>query len=223
MRTVVRDVMSQPAEVVALTASFKQVAELLHRRRISGVPVVDEQGRVAGVVSEADLLLKEEWAGRDAHARLLERRASRVARAKAAAMSAEQLMTAPAVTVGPDASVAEAARIMHQRGVKRLVVVDAERRPVGVVTRSDLLRVFLRPDEAIRREIAEDLVVKTLWMPPEGLLVSVEAGVVTLAGEVDRRSDAQLLERMAAQVEGVVAVRSQLSYRFDDSRPSRWA
>jgi CBS domain-containing protein len=216
MRTKVRDVMTSPVETVGPAAGFKAIVERLRARAISAVPVVDGTGRVIGVVSEADLLLKEDRAELEEHQPFLEGRRSRQARAKAAASTAAELMTRPAVTIRADAPVAEAARAMRRHGVKRLPVVDEKGRAVGIVSRGDVLAVFTRSDQEIHSEIADDVIVHTLLLDSTPYTVTVRDGVVTLSGEADRRTDAILVRRLAERVDGVVSVRSELSYRQDD-------
>lgn len=216
MRTRVRDVMTSPVETVGAAAGFKAIVERLRARAISAVPVVDETGRVLGVVSEADLLLKEDRAELEERPRFLEGRRARRARARAAAGTAAELMTSPAATISADAPVADAARLMRMRGVKRLPVVDEEGRAIGIVSRGDLLAVFTRSDEEIRAEIVDDVIAHTLLLDGAPYTVRVREGVVTIAGEADRRTDAILVKRMAERVEGVVGVRSELTFRQDD-------
>jgi CBS domain-containing protein len=216
MRTKVRDVMTRSVETVGPATGFKTIAARLRTRAISAVPVVDEMGRVLGVVSEADLMLKEDRAALEEHQPFLEGRGSRLARAKAAASTAAELMTSPATTIGADAPVAEAARLMRRRGVKRLPVVDQEGRVIGIVSRGDLLAVFARSDEEIRSEILDDVIGHTLLLDATPYVVSVREGMVTIAGEADRRTDSILVRRLAERVDGVVSVRSELTYRQDD-------
>ncbi|HXM58006.1 MAG TPA: CBS domain-containing protein [Candidatus Dormibacteraeota bacterium] len=216
MRTTVGDVMTSPVETVEPDAGFKEIVERLRARRISAVPVVDATGRALGIVSEADLLLKEDRAEVEGRQRFLEGRRSRRERVRAAAGTAAELMTSPAATIGADAPVAEAARAMRRRGVKRLAVVDEAGRVVGIVSRGDLLAVFTRSDDEIRDEIADEVIVGTLLLDPGPFEVQVREGVVTLRGEADRRTDAVLVARLAARVDGVVNVRSELIYRVDD-------
>lgn len=211
----VRDVMTAPALTVHADAGFKQVVELISRHRVSALPVVDEHGRPLGVVSEADLLVKEE--GADERGRLLELPRRRRQRAKARAATARELMTAPALTVAPDVTLPEAARRMREARVKRLVVVDEEGRVVGVVSRVDVLRVFLRPDDAIREDI-QRLVRDVFWMEEGTVQVHVDQGVVRLDGRLDLRSDAEALRALAGRLAGVVAVEGTLTYMHDDTR-----
>lgn len=216
MRTKVRGVMTTQVVTVAPDAGFKAIAEVLRRGAISGVPVVDPKGIVLGVVSEADLALKEERAELDDHQPFLEGRRGREARRKAAASTAAELMTCPAVTIDAEAPVSEAAGLMRRHGVKRLPVVDDDGRLVGIVSRGDLLALFMRTDEDIRAEIVDGVIVYTLLLDPDPYTVTVRDGVVTLSGEADRRTDAILVERLAERVEGVVSVHSLLAYRYDD-------
>jgi len=203
--------------VVAVeTTRFKEIVGMLAEYRISALPVVDDSGRLVGVVSEADLLHKEAFGLQGDH-HLVESRRMRREHAKAGALLARDLMTSPAVTIGTEASIAEAARVMHDKGVKRLPVVDEDGRVVGIVTRSDLLRVFLRPDAMIREDVVEGLIVKTLWMDPTSIEVHVTGGVVKLSGKVDRKSDIRILTNLIGGVDGVVSVVSGLGFRYDDT------
>ncbi|MFE7858875.1 CBS domain-containing protein [Streptomyces sp. NPDC057403] len=218
----IEDVMTREVVRAPRDASFKTVAGLLAEHRISGLPVVDDEGRVLGVVSETDLLHRQ---AAQADARRGRRprplrltRSARVAAAKARATTAEHLMTAPAVTTTPDAPVTEAARTMRRHGVERLPVVDRQGRLAGIVTRGDLLGVFLRPDEDIRRDVG-DQVAAALCQPRYLVDVGVAGGVVRLRGHVERRSDTGLAVLVARRVDGVVAVTEALGYRLDDSRP----
>jgi CBS domain-containing protein len=202
--------------VATETTGFKEIAGLLAEYRISAVPVVDDAGLLIGVVSEADLLLKETFGPAEQH-QLVESGRTRRERAKAGALLARDLMTSPAVTIGSNAPIAEAARVMHDKAVKRLPVVDADGRVVGIVTRSDLLRVFLRPDALIREDVVEGLIVRTLWMDPKPIEVHVTSGVVELSGQVDRKSDIRVLTNMVGAIDGVVGVVERLRFRYDDT------
>lgn len=138
--------------------------------------------------------------------------------AKAEARSTADLMTAPAVTVGPEATLAEAARLMHRRRVKRLPVVDGEGRLVGIVSRADLLQPFLRIDESIAEEVRTAVLLQTLVIEPEAVTVTVENGVVRLEGELETRSLAAIAARLVKAVDGVVAVDNRLSWELDDTK-----
>ena len=181
------------------------------------MPVVDGAKMVLGVVSEADLLHKMEFTGPEPHVHLLERKQRRQARAKAAGDKAADLMSSPAVTVSSDASLMAAAKMMDQERVKRLPVVDEHGRLIGIVSRRDLLRVYLRDDESIRDDIREQVLRRTLWINPQTITVTVDHGVVTLAGTADRRSTAQITVGLCESVEGVVEVVDQIGYEYDDT------
>jgi CBS domain-containing protein len=196
--------------------SFHEVTQLLAERQVSAVPVVDDDGRVLGIVSEADLLHKLEFAdGMSGHV-ILERPAHRLARAKASGHLAKDLMTAPAVTVPAGVSVVKAARLLESHRVKRAPVVEEDGRLVGIVSRADLLKVFLRSDADIHDEIVGDL-LKRLWIGPSELTVTVEDGVATLHGEVEQRSLIDVVARLVRSVDGVVEVITDLTYAIDDT------
>ncbi|MFD7438240.1 CBS domain-containing protein [Streptomyces sp. NPDC059861] len=198
----VRDLMSGAVVRVQGGTPFKEIAHLLQEYDITAVPVVDDEDRPVGVVSEADLLHKI-WGGQDDDAAepSVRRRPD-----KALATDAAGLMTSPAVCAREDWSVVEAARVMARHGIKRLLVVDDERRLIGVVSRSDLLRVFLRKDQAIRTEIVEEVLVRALGQAPSEVQVDVTHGHVVLSGRLSSRLTIPALEELCRNVDGVVAV-----------------
>ncbi len=217
----VRDVMTAPVLSVSPGTPLKEVARLLMERRISGVPVADEAGKVLGIVSEADFLIKERGP-RQAHdarrplAWLFGEERRDVEAAKLSATTAGEAMTRPAVTVSADSSLRDAAALMVEKHVNRLPVVDDDRL-VGIVTRADMVGAFVRPDEELASLISDDVVRDTMWLEPGQVTVSVSEGVVTLGGTVDRRSTAQILRKLAAQVDGVVRVEDGgLTWELDD-------
>ncbi|OZV81617.1 hypothetical protein CA850_10645 [Micromonospora echinospora] len=212
----VGDVMTVDVATVDGETPYREVVDLLVRRGISAVPVVDGFRRVRGVVSEADLLHKVERAGRPDERRIFEGRRRRDARVKADAMVAEELMTAPAVTTYPGASLPAAARLMDREQVKRLPVLDDLGRLVGIVTRADLLRVHLRRDSEIREDVVQEVLRRVLAVRDGLVTVRVRHGEVTLDGRVDRRSSAELAVRLAGQVSGVTRVIGTLGYDEDD-------
>lgn len=216
-RWTVRDVMTVNVVTVAAETPYKQIVEQLVEHAVSAVPVVDNRGAILGVLSEADLLHKMEFTGLEPHVHLLERKQRRIAMAKASGDIARDLMSSPAVTVGPDVSVSAAARMMDQRRVKRLPVVDEQGRVIGIVARSDLLRLYLRDDATIRDEIIGQVLLRTLWIDPETITVSVQSGVVTLGGAADRLSSAQIAVRLCGSVAGVVDVVDEMTYDYDDT------
>jgi CBS-domain-containing membrane protein len=198
-------------------APFKDVATLIIERRVSAVPVLDGEGRVLGIVSEADLLLKEEFPEGSASRRLFQGRRQRIDRAKAAGDTAAELMTAPAVTVGPDASVAEAARLLYRHGIKRLPAVDPAGPLLGIVSRADLLKVFLRSDADIAAEVRQEVLMLAMWMDPDTVVVDVRDGVVTLTGQLERRSLIPITVSLVRGLDGVVDVVDQLTFEGDDT------
>jgi len=209
----IADVMT--TEVVTATARtpLKELATQLLERRISGVPVVDCDGVVLGVVSEGDILFKER--GRAA---LPEGFLGRLLAAsdpelelKLVASSAAEAMTAPAVTIAASQTVQEAARLMLDHGVNRLPVVDGAGRLAGIVTRADLVRAFVRTDDEIRREIRETVLLRELWLDPRQFEVEVTRGEVTLRGPVDSEAEGALVRRRVTAVPGVVTVDARLA------------
>jgi CBS domain-containing protein len=211
----VDDVMTTAVVTVRPAATYRYVVDLLIGHRFSAVPVVDDEHRVTGVVSESDLLRKIEYAGKE-EPRLFEGRRRRGDRAKALAGTAADLMSSPPVVVRAGTPIAAAARLMDAEQVKRLPVVDAQDRLVGIVSRGDLLKVHLRPDDEVQRDVAAGVlgVVRAEGSP--AVRVDVTEGVVTLTGRVDRWSAADLTARAARQVAGVVQVIDKLEYDFDD-------
>lgn len=214
----VQDVMTRDVATVSPGASLKEVAEALVRGRISGLPVVDGSGAVLGVVSEADIVGKE--AGARPEKSLLGRLLyGDDDSAKLDARTAAEAMTAPAVTIAEDREVAEAARTILDQGVNRLPVVDSAGKLVGIVTRADLVRAFLRSDAEIEQELRESVVTQKLWIDPSDLHIAVENGAVSLRGKVQSKADAELLEYFATRVPGVVSVHSTLRWTMDEPAP----
>lgn len=211
----VDDVMTKAVVSVQETASYRSVVDVLIERRVSAVPVVDQSQKVSGVVSEADLLRKIEYAG-DEEPRLFDSRRRRGDRGKALASTAAVLMSAPAVTVLAGTSIAAAARLMDGEKVKRLPVVDEHGRLVGIVSRGDLLKVHLRPDDDIRADIETDVLRRVPGGQARDVTVEVAEGVVSLNGRVDRASTAGVAARMIRQVPGVVTVVDKLRFDYDD-------
>jgi CBS domain-containing protein len=213
----VSDVMTAAADVAAVgkRTPFKEIVRLLEERHVSGVPVVDDD-RVVGVVSEADLLATERYPHGGAEATLVEGLRHRAELRKAGRLTAAEVMSSPAITIAPSATVREAARLLASAGVKRLPVVDQDGRLAGVVSRADLLKVFLRPDEEIHRELVEEVAPPGEWAPPHALCVEVAYGVVRLRGQVERRSQIATLAHLAEAVDGVVRVECHLGYKVDD-------
>ncbi|NUR30620.1 MAG: CBS domain-containing protein [Catenulispora sp.] len=215
----VSSIMTPAAELVAVQADapYKQIAALLAEHRISAVPVLDSEDRVVGVVSEADLLAKQSAMEPRRQPLLAGRRERQVSATKADATRADGLMTAPPVTVGLNEDVVHAARLMEKHHVKRLPVVDGAGRAAGIVSRRDILRLFLQSDVDIRQEVSQDVILGALWVDPTDLEIEVADGVVCLHGEVETRSLAELIGRLARHTDGVVDVDNRLTFARDDS------
>ncbi|WP_433354871.1 CBS domain-containing protein [Microtetraspora malaysiensis] len=227
MRVKVRDVMAPHVVSVDGGTSFKDVAEVLIAHSVSAVPVVDDEGHVIGVISEADLLrkeqFKEQYYGEGYQPPLRARLRHRLTeknhsiRDTAHGETAAELMTSPAVTVPPGASVVTAIRLMDQHGVKRLPVVDADGVLIGIISRQDMLRVFVRTDADLAEEVREDVVGHSLWAESSQIEVDVHQGVVTLTGWTTRRGDAAIVVAMARRVHGVIDVVDNLEWNEDDT------
>ncbi|MEU9390299.1 CBS domain-containing protein [Streptomyces sp. NPDC048324] len=200
----VSDVMTRTVVALASGAPFKDIVRAIRRWQVSALPVLDEDRRVVGVVSEADLLPKEEFRNRtpDRYTRM--HRGGDLA--KAGARTAGEVMTAPALTVRADATLAQAARTMAQYGVRRLPVVDEAGVLRGIVSRSDLLQVFLREDADIEQEVRRDVIAPLFPEPLEPILVRVRDGVVRITGRVADTAFVPVAVRLARAVEGVVDV-----------------
>ncbi|MGW4564589.1 CBS domain-containing protein [Streptomyces sp. NPDC004561] len=205
---IVSDVMTAAAVAVPREARFKEIVRVMDERHVSAVPVVEDHGRVVGVVSEADLLSKEEF--RDRAPARFERTSRRSDLAKAKGMTAEELMSAPAVTVRPDDTLSQAARLMAVHRAKRLPVVDDEGCLCGVVSRGDLLKGFLRSDEDIEEEVRRTVVSYLFPLHAHAIHVSVRNGIVTLDGPVHDTSLGWVAERLVGGLEGVVGVEARL-------------
>lgn len=201
---IVSDVMTHTVAAVGREATFKEMVQLMQEWKISALPVIEGEGRVVGVVSEADLLPKEEFRDDDPDRSTQLRRLADLA--KAGAVTAQELMTSPALTVRAGATLAEAARIMARAKVKRLPVVDAVGLLEGVVSRADLLKVFLRSDEEIAGEVRREVVAHLFPLPHSNVRVDAHDGVVTLAGRVRDTSLVPVAARLVRAVEGVVDV-----------------
>jgi CBS domain-containing protein len=188
----VKEVMTREVATVSLATTLKDAATVLAERRISGLPVIDGENHVLGVISESDILRAD-----------LEPGLTTVA----------QSMSAPAVTIGPNRPVSEAAAAMVDRNLKRLPVVGDDGTLIGILTRADLVRAFIRSDEEVEREIREDVIQRTLWLDPGQVSVQVHDGEVQLSGQVDTKSDAELIPTFVQRVPGVTSVLSKLRWR----------
>jgi CBS-domain-containing membrane protein len=201
-------------------APLREVARLLDEHRISGVLVVDDAGDLLGVVSEADFLV-EAQGGTPGHQSALSRLLGRSGDAelpgdRTFAKTAAELMTSPVISIAPSALITEAAGLMTRERINRLPVVE-EGRLVGIVTRADLVRSYVRSDEQLVATIREDVLLNTLWLDPKQFEVTVEDGIATIRGSVDRRSSAEMIARTAVLVPGVRDVHADVSWTIDDA------
>jgi CBS domain-containing protein len=215
MSITIRHLMTTPVVTVRRDTPFKQIVARVRAARVGAVPVIDDSGLVIGTVSAGDLLAREARLGGSPVPW-----APRRGRARVSVASAGTLMTTPAVTIQSDAAPAEAARLMCRHGAPSLPVVDAAGRLVGIVSRGDILGMFMRPDAAIRREIVHDVIVKDFVLDPHAFTVVVRDGVVTLAGHPETDAVGHYLVEVISRVDGVIAVRDQLSYA--PHRARRW-
>jgi CBS-domain-containing membrane protein len=215
----VRDVMTGQVISVRPEVGLKEVARMLAEHGISGVPVVDEQQHVLGVVSEADFVIKETALPFERPSPVAwlfgESDETRARAAKLRATTAGQGMSSPAITINAERPIREAAAMMTRYRVNRLPVVEDDRL-IGIVTRADLVGTFLVEDAELRRAVVDEVLRDTMWLDPASVGVDVDEGIVRLSGTVDRRSTATILERLVSQLDGVVGVESSLAWDLDD-------
>jgi CBS domain-containing protein len=222
MKTRVKDVMTTEVVTVREDTPFKEIVTVLLRTGVSAVPVLDSTGQVRGVVSESDLLAKEADPTAFLESHPLERHRRRVERKKAGGSVAADLMTAPPAVTFERTAVSDAAREMRRHRVQRLPVVDELTGGlVGIVSRSDLLRVYTRPDDEIRRDVLDEVIAKESAMDPAPFEVTVTEGNVVIGGQIERRSLIPLLLHAVRRVEGVVSAESALTFELDDTMISR--
>jgi CBS-domain-containing membrane protein len=209
--------MTRHVHVARPLTPFKLLVRLIEENRVSAIPIVDQQGVPIGIVSETDLLIKQMRPPRESIRDLLHVEKRRTAKAKADGTVASDIMSSPVITVASDTALGDAARLMQDKNLRRLVVVDQGDRIAGIVTRSDVLKVFLRTDEELREEIRGELIPSLLMSAPDAVEVDVCWNVVTFSGEVDRKSEAEILTRLTGELDGVVGVVDDLSYSWDDA------
>lgn len=196
----VRDLMTTDVVAVARTTSIRDAARLMFRYRVSGLPVVDLEDRVLGIITEGDFLQME------------------IERVETGTIPDQvgDVMSTGVKTIPPDMDVIGAARFMQAQAVKRLIVAE-DGKMVGIISRADFVAAFTRPDDLIEDEIREDLIRRVLFVDPETVEVGVSNGVVTLMGSIGTRTEARLMEELARRLDGVVEVRSNLTWRIDDT------
>jgi CBS domain-containing protein len=217
----VRDIMTTDPVKVTGNTHLKEAARLMVRHRVSGLPVVDEAGKLIGILSEGDFIRREAGRDRPQGVSLLDAVFGEGELQPVGAETVAEIMTRSVVTITPEATVGEAARVMGRRSVKRLPVVDLEGELVGIVSRSDIVGAFTKPDDVIEDEVREDVIRRLLFLDPELVQVSVDDGVVTLEGELENRTEAHLLEELSRRIAGVVRVESRLRYKVDDRKLER--
>jgi CBS domain-containing protein len=196
------DVMTTDVISVTPDPPIKDAARLMFRNRVSGLPVCDESSCLIGIITEADFLRLE------------------VARQEAdqppPVETVGEVMNRSVLTIGPEQSIADAARAMVINDVNRLPVVDSRSHILGIISRLDVVAVFTRPDDVIEDEIREDVIRRVLFVDPDSVGVSVANGVVRFEGEIGTRTEARLLEEVVRRLDGVMRVENGLSWRIDD-------
>lgn len=199
----VRDLMTTDVVAVAPSTTVRDAARMMFRYRVSGLPVVDPDDHLLGIITEGDFLAME-----------VER-----ADTGQAAEFVEEVMSHSVLTVPPDLEIIEAARFMHTNDVKRVIVVEDDKM-VGIISRFDVVAGFTRPDDLIEDEIREDLIRRVLFVDPETVDVVVSNGVVTLFGKIGTRTEVRLMEELTRRLDGVVDVENKLQWRIDDTAVS---
>jgi len=220
----VEDVMTREVIAAREETPYKDLARLMSDHGVSGIPILDDDRRLIGIVTEADLLLAEESGPEHPHLllRWLENPKRLAAlRHEAEGVRAADVMTTHVVTVRPEDDVRKAAKVLLDAGVKRLPVVDGNRRVVGIVSRRDLLRPYLRSDEDIREEVTEEVIQRVMAIDPRSVTVRVRDGVVGLEGQVEKKSVKEILVELVHRVDGVLGVDDHLSFEHHDREMRR--
>jgi CBS domain-containing protein len=214
----VRDLMTTEPVTTTPDAPLKEAARMMVEHGVSGLPVLDDAGALVGMVTEGDFLRQE--ANRDQPYRLslLEALFGDGSGAPPAVETVGEVMSEPVITIGADATISEAARVMAHRRVKRLPVLDDAGALIGIISRADVVNAFTKPDEVIEDEVREDIIRRLLFLDPGTVTVEVKDGVVTLSGELENRTEAHLLEELTRRIAGVVRVVSHLTFQVDDER-----
>jgi len=214
MSTLVRDVMTRDVVVARPGTGFREIVRQVEDKHVHALPVVDESGRVLGIVAESDLLLKEELT--EGPVRMPFQRRGRM---RLAGTKAGEIMTSPAVTIDPDQTLGQAARLLHRRHIGRLPVVEKDGRLVGIVTRSDLLTIFLRSDEDLLAAVQE-AIAAVEDAPSRTITATVDDGVVALRGSVPFRSQVVAVGDRVRRVPGIVHLDVRATAIYDDVNAS---
>ena len=211
------DLMTADVVTVRRDTPLKEAARMMVRARVSGLPVIDDAGCLVGIITEADFLHREVERERPRRHGLLDALLGG-GHSLANAELVGEAMSEGVVTISAEAPLAEAARVMSERDVKRLPVVAGDNQLIGVLSRADIVAAFTRPDELIEDEINEDVLRRLLFVDPAAVDVAVKDGVVILQGELPTRSEARMLEELSRRLDGVVAVDSNVTWKIDDSK-----
>jgi CBS domain-containing protein len=217
----VRDVMTRELIIARPTTPYKQLVSRMIANRISGLPVVDRAGRLLGVVSETDLLCRAEQGDDGPVPTRPGRFAGHTTRSrwyKATGLTANAVMTAPAVTVSADETLATVAQRFAETGLRRLCVTDTDGRLVGMLGRQDLLRPFLRCDQDIQHEVETQVLKRTLHATAAAARATVDNGVVLLTGRLEYQGDVTVASDLARHVPGVIAVHNRLDWQWNGHR-----
>lgn len=214
----VRDIMTTDPISVRPDTLLKEAARIMVRHQVSGLPVIDDTGKLVGIVTEGDFLRQEASRDRPYRMSLLDALFGEGDTDLPSAETVGEVMTSKVVTITPEATLGEAARVMTGRNVKRLPVVDLEGGLEGIISRADVVNAFTKPDDVIEDEVREDIIRRLLFLDPDSVDVSVVDGVVHLAGEMENRTEVHLLEELTRRIAGVVRVDSDLVYQVDDRK-----
>jgi CBS domain-containing protein len=212
-----RNLMTRDVITIGPEASLKEAARRMIEAGISGLPVTEADGSLVGVITEADFVAAEADRRRKRRAGLL-RLVYKDVELPSQELLVRDVMSTDLIVLDAEADHAEAARLMQTEGVKRIPVVGDDRHLVGVVSRSDVLRVFARSDQEILDEIQEHVMGDILWIDPKRIDLRCIEGNVVLRGRLETRSDTELLARLAARVDGVVSVANHLEFEVDNMK-----
>ena len=214
----VRDIMTTDPISVRADTLLKEAARIMVRHKVSGLPVIDPDGLLIGIVTEGDFLRQEASRDRPYRMSLLDALFGDGAPTTPIAETVGEVMTEDVITIAPDAVLGEAARLMAGRGIKRLPVIDEEGMLSGIISRADIVNAFTKPDDVVEDEIREDIIRRLLFLEPDVVEVAVVDGVVHLSGELEHRTEVHLLEELCRRIAGVVRVDSDLTYVIDDRK-----
>ena len=207
------DVMTTDVVTAQSEWSLKRAARVMIDAGVSGLPVIGDNGEIIGIITEADFVETE--AGRMIGRQRLFDTVFGEKRTRTPS-TVEEAMTRSPIVVDRNTTIAEAARLMTDRKVKRLPVVDPNGHLEGIVSRGDILVAFARDDEVIADAVERGVIRRILMLESRDVSVHVADGVVMLSGQVPNRSDAKLLEELVGRIEGVIRCESDLVWSFDD-------